>query len=319
MNRLTYSEFLERRDEFAAAVNGMDEIATFCSGPIWGTAAHDSLHEIEADQNHFIVEHEGNWLVFVERQQQGVYFPLESGWLFGSPLIGDTNRLPEFLLEAAGEFLPSPVGFVIGGVRNQGKLHQRLRDPKIPCLQLKEFPATDCMTIDLSDGVDGWLTRRSRKFRRTMRNLPGTETVAIENGEQMDPDAAWERMLAIQRLTYKWKGGDDIFLNESYAAFYRNLFDQVHERGVLRLLFATKDGKDVGYIFGGVPAMAYRGFQMSYVEEVRDLGIGNMLQFENLRRCAAEGITEYDLGMHAPYKERWADRQDRYSVVFLVM
>lgn len=297
----------------------MDEIATFCSGPIWGTAAHDFLHGLKPEAEHFIVEHEGNWLVFVERQQQRIFFPFESGWMFGSPLIGETSRLPELLLEAASMFLPSPSGFVIGGVRHRGTLHRRLLEQSGEVRQIQEFPATDCMTIDLSDGVDGWLARRSKKFRRTMRNLPGPETIMIENGAGMDPDAAWARMLAIQRRTYKWKDGDDIFLSESYAAFYRNLFDQVHSRNVLRLLFARKDGEDVGYIFGGVPGMAYRGFQMSYVEEVRNLGVGNLLQLENLRRCAAEGVVEYDLGMHAPYKERWADRQDHYTTLFMVV
>lgn len=286
---------------------------------MWGTAAHDALHGIDAEEEHFIIEDEGNWLVFVERQQPRVYFPFESGWLFGCPLIGDIERLPNLLIESAGKFLPSPCGFVIGGVRHGGELHSRLLEKSMLCRQIQEFPATDCMTIDLSDGVEGWLARRSRKFRRTMRNLPGREIIAIEDGSEMNPDAAWERMLAIQRQTYKWKGGDDIFLNESYAAFYRNLFDQVHSRDVLRLLFARKDEKDVGYIFGGVPGMAYRGFQMSYIEEVRELGVGNLLQLENLRRCAAEGVVEYDLGMHAPYKERWADRQDRYIVVFMVL
>ena len=58
---------------------------------------------------------------------------------------------------------------------------------------------------------------------------------------------------------------------------------------------------------------------MSYVESVRSSGIGNRLQLENISRCAEAGMEAYDLGMHSEYKERWADRQDAYITVFLVL
>lgn len=57
---------------------------------------------------------------------------------------------------------------------------------------------------------------------------------------------------------------------------------------------------------------------MSYREDLRPLGLGNRLQLENLRRCEAEGIARYDLGMHSPYKERWADRREENTGIFLV-
>jgi len=316
LNRLTYSEFLERSDEFSASVSGMNEIASFCSGPIWGNAAHESLHGTASESNSLIIESDGNWLVFVERQQPRVFLPLESGWLFGSPLIGDPDRLPELLLKAAHEFLPSPVGFCIGGVRAEGRLHRGLRARREFCRQFKEFEATDCMMIDLADGFDAWLARRSRKFRRTMRNLPEIE---VHDGSKLDEDEALERMMAIQRQTYKWESGEDIFQSGSHAAFYRSLLEKLQARGELRLLFAQCENEDSGYIFGGVAGSVYRGFQMSYVEKFRDLGIGNSLQLENLRRQSDAGIVEYDLGMHSPYKERWADRHDRYVAVFMVV
>jgi len=58
---------------------------------------------------------------------------------------------------------------------------------------------------------------------------------------------------------------------------------------------------------------------MSYREEVRSLGLGNRLQLENLRRCAAGGIVRYDLGMHSLYKDRWADRREENTGIFLVL
>ncbi|MEX2579558.1 MAG: GNAT family N-acetyltransferase [Verrucomicrobiales bacterium] len=319
MRRLTYSEFLKCRDEFAAAVGRSTELSPLCTGPTWQTAAHDSLHGIGPEAAHFIVESEGDWLVFVERDPPRVYFPLESGWLFGSPLVGEPDRLPDLLLKAARDFLPSPVGFCIGGVPAEGRLHRSLRARREFCRQFEEFPTTDCMIVDLDDGFDAWLARRSKRFRRSMKGLPGGESIEIEDGAAGDPSESFERILAIQRRTYKWREGEDIFQDDSYAAFYRGLLEQLHATGELRLLFARRAGADVGYIFGGVAGSDYRGFQMSYVESVRELGVGNALQLENLRRRADESIVRYDLGMHAAYKERWADRRKAFVAVFMVL
>lgn len=77
------------------------------------------------------------------------------------------------------------------------------------------------------------------------------------------------------------------------------------------MLVARREGVDLAHIFGGVAGGTYRGLQMSYRDSVRDLALGNRLQIENLRRCADEGIVTYDLGMHAPYKERWTDRWEK--------
>jgi hypothetical protein len=54
------------------------------------------------------------------------------------------------------------------------------------------------------------------------------------------------------------------------------------------------------------------------VETVKELELGNILQVENLRRRAEEGIKKYDLGMYSEYKERWVDRHDEYCGVFMV-
>ena len=41
-----------------------------------------------------------------------------------------------------------------------------------------------------------------------------------------------------------------------------------------------------------------------------DLGLGHLLQIEQIRAPAGEGIPTYDLGMDMEYKRRWADRVD---------
>lgn len=318
MKRLTLAEFRERSDEFAAAVEATPGISHFCSGPLWQLAAHDFLHDISEEKTRFILEDEGTWLLFVEREQARVFFPFESAWMFGCPLIGDPQRVVD-LLTTARQWLPHATGFCLGGILLGSPLHEALRELQSRVRRYEEFPSIDCMILDLDDGVEGWLNRRSKKFRRTLRDAETNEGINIIPAGDAPPESLYHRLLEIQRRSYKWREGTDIFQMPDYAAFYQSLLAGLHCRGDLRLLFAQRDGEDLAYIFGGIDGETYRGLQMSYVEEARSLGLGNRLQFENLRRCAAEGVTRYDLGMPSPYKERWADRQEVNTGVFVVI
>lgn len=318
MQRLTLDELRERSDELAAAALRTPGVSSLCSGPDWQLAAHDGLHGATGARSHLIVEDRGSWIVFVERERDRIYFPFESAWMFSSPVTGDPDRIVDLLLSAP-HWLDGPLGLCLGGIRGESPLHEAIRRIEPATRRYEEFPATECMIIDLADGVESWLGRRSPKFRRTLREAEKAGAIEIvETGEE-SAAALFDRILALQERTYKWREGTDILKAPEYAAFYRTLLTGLRARGDLRLRFAQRDGEDVAYIFGGVAGDTYRGFQMSYVEEVRSLGLGNRLQLENLRRCEAEGVTRYDLGMHSAYKERWADRREENTGIFLVL
>lgn len=320
MRRYRLEEFDAERARFDEAVARSPGLAHFCSSSLWQLAAHDRLllPPLPTDE-HLIVEDEGNWLLFAERAGNRVFYPFEAAWMFGCPLVGDPLRGIDLLRAAADQFLAGRVGFCFGGVPKDGTLHRAFRERRNEFLRYEEFPATDCMMIDLSEGYEAWLSRRSQKFRKSIRQLrPGGEAVMVEAGEE-DPDRLFERILLIQEQTYKRREGSDIFLGEEYAPFYRRLLHELQAAGNLRLLFAQRGGVDLAYIFGGVIGRTYRGFQMSYIEAERKSGLGNALQIANLKARANEGITTYDLGMHAEYKERWADRREDFTGIFLVL
>ncbi len=237
--------------------------------------------------------------------------PFEAAWMFGCPLLGEPEAAFALLVDVACEERDSrrPVAFFLGGLSLGGEMHRSV--PGKGGRVLRAFPGTDGMFIDLSDGVEAWLARRSRKFRRTLRDAQaGIAGLEIEDASSAPPGELFERLLAIQRRSYKWREGTDIFQMPEFVAFYRSLLEGLHASASLRVLIASRDGLDLAHNFGGVFAGTYRGLQMSYVEEARELALGNRLQWENLCRCAAEGIKNYDLGMHSPYKERWADRRE---------
>jgi CelD/BcsL family acetyltransferase involved in cellulose biosynthesis len=323
MNRLTLAEFRSRRAAYDEAVAATGGLCGFCSGSAWQLAAYEHLRDgAGADRREWIYEREGAWLLFAESDRRGLYLPFEAAWMFGAPLAGGVEEARALLVDAAAaeaSRVGNPSAFFIGGLVRGGPMHAALRSLASRSRVCRDHPGTDVMMIDLGEGLEAWLGRRSRKFRRTLREATGDlEGLEIVDLSREDPAVLFERLLAIQRKTYKWREGTDIFQIPGYAAFYRRLLEDLHRSGGLRALVARRDGTDLAHLFGGVKGDVFRGLQMSYVEEARDLALGNRLQFENLRRCAGEGIVTYDLGMHAPYKERWADRaESRVGVLWV--
>jgi len=316
MEILSLSEFRERCGDHARAVERTEGISPFCSAPIWQIAAYDTLGGRPSGREPLIAERDGAWLLVAERDQPGVYFPFESAWLFGSALVGEAGSCVDLLRDVAA-WTRGPAAFCLGGLAKEGALHREVRRLRSRPGSYHEFPATDCMILDLDDGLEAWLARRSRKFRRTLREAEASAgDLGLVDVSRENPGLLFNRILSLQERTYKWREGTDIFQLPEYAGFYRVLLEKLHGAGTLRLLFATSGGRDVAYIFGGLFARGYRGLQMSFDEDFRKQGVGNWLQMENLRLRAGEGVIRYDLGMPAPYKDRWADRREEMVGVF---
>lgn len=317
MNRIEWEDFEDRRSDYDAAVARTPGIATFCSQSAWQLAALQCLHPEGEVGQRLILEEDGNWLLFAERVGTGVFYPWESAWMFGSPLVGEPGAAVDLLWRARQRF-PGRVGFVIGGVPAEGEFYLELFRRRGGCLHWQEMPGTDCMRIDLAGGFEGWLQRRSSKFRKSVRQLKVPAAVEKVEASGDSVESLIARILAIQRRTYKWEEGTDIFQEARYLEFYTRLLADLQRQSRLRIWFVRDGEREVAYQVGAVGDGRYRGLQMSFIEDVRSWGLGNWLQLENLRHSAEEGIAEYDLGMHSPYKERWADRRDEYRVVFLV-
>jgi CelD/BcsL family acetyltransferase involved in cellulose biosynthesis len=116
----------------------------------------------------------------------------------------------------------------------------------------------------------------------------------------------YARALAIERDTWKTASGNGVD-HGPMRDFYARMLPRLAERGELRALFATRDGVDLGYLYGGVVGGLFRGLQFSFREDARALGLGNVLQAEMLERLCAEGLDCYDLGAQSTYKRHWGE------------
>lgn len=323
MNRLDLAELRARAEDQSTAAAATPGVCPFCSGAKWQLAAQDHIHADGESGKRLLAERDGAWLALAERTETGILLPLEAAWIFGSPLVGPVDAALGLLVDAVATERSRPgaaMAVLLGGLVRNGSMHRAgLAALGGRGRGLREIECTGSMLIELGDGVDAWLERRSRKFRRGLPDDGGPpDGIVLEDASGGEPEALFHRLVAVQHRTYKWSEGTDIFQIPAYAAFYRQLLADLRACGALRLLFATRDGIDLAHSFGAVVADRYRGLQMSYAEEARELSLGNWLQVENLRRRAAEGVAVYDLGMPAPYKERWADRLEERTGLFWI-
>lgn len=158
----------------------------------------------------------------------------------------------------------------------------------------------------LEGGVGGYLARRPRKLRRSVRDA--LRRAARERVEVVEGDGDLDRLVAVEARSWKGEAGEGL-LHPDLQAFYRELFGRLRARGAFRVLVARRDGEDLAYIAGGVRGAVYRGLQFSYDARHRRLGLGNLLQHAQIEALAREGIETYDLGMELPYKRRWGEER----------
>ncbi len=317
MERLDYSEFVAARRDFDAVVELSGDLAGSCWWSPWQMAAHDAMGPAGDERRHLIYRSDRAWLALVEYEIPGVFVPFEQTWMFGCPLVGEPLAALQLLSAVTQEHRGELRGLMLGGLPKNGPLRGLLRSATAG--GYGEQDGTESCIIDLSEGVDAWLARRSRNFRRTIRRAEIPGDVTVEDGLALTADEAFQRMLVIQARSHKALGeetelGGDIFAVPMYHDFYRRLLVDVHASGELRMSIAARDGVDLAFHFGFARGHHYRGYQMGYIEAERSLGLGTALQIRHLRQAAAEGVTRYDMGMLAPYKERWCDRIE-HSVV----
>lgn len=320
MERLDYAQFVAMRHEFDAMAAGSERAMSSCTLSPWQLSAHGSMGVepgVADTRRHLIYRSDRAWLALVEFSTPHVYVPFESAWMFACPLVGEPLAALQLLAAVVGEHAKELRAILLGGLPKGGELHAMLSGATSGGGYAEQEGTESCI-IDLgAGGLDGWLARRTRNFRRSVSRASLPTSVEVVDGQGVSPEESFERILRVQERSYKARDGDDIFTIPMYRDFYSSLLRDLHASGELRLSFAVRNGEDLAYHFGFTRGVHYRGFQMSFVEEARPLGLGTALQMLHLHRAEEEGVTRYDLGMLAPYKERWCDRIDRTVLAIL--
>lgn len=309
--RFTVEDLPLLASSWDAAVDRTPGADPFCASTIWSFAAAMSFPHVGApvivgDGESFC----GMRAVTTEEEGARLLVGLDPVWGFATPAVGTPARAATMLRSRLG--LEDFDLAVVAGQREDSPLTSWIARVLGDDFVLFRGPVESRLRIDLTEGTQPWLARRSSRFRQQLRRLQRTADargLEIVDVSAMDSDAVFERVLAVEARS--WKGEADTGLRSpDVADFYRQVCGRIGARERLRVLVARLDDTDVGYILGGIRGDTYRGLQLSYDRGVADLGIGHLLQFAQLHRLEGEGVATYDLGMDMEYKRRWADRVD---------
>ncbi len=314
MKHLSFEDLDRRSAEFDALVEVSPIADHFCSSTDWILPARKAF---KADVEPRVLAYDEGWLALMRMETVlgRTLMPMESSWGLAAPLISSAPAAlaARFLADARAHradwdalFLS---GITRGGTALNGLVHAGRRAFRLGIGQ----PTIRCVA-SLGGGLDGFLSRRTARFRKNMRRaLRGAEgRIAFEWHADVGPDqadAVYARVIDVERRSWKAREGhgiDDGSMNTFYALMCRRLA----ERRALRVTFATEGDRTVGYVLGGVRGDTYRGLQISFDEDYREVSMGNLMQRYTVEQlCLEPNLHHYDLGTNMAYKRAWAERQ----------
>lgn len=237
-----------------------------------------------------------------------VLVPPESMWGFASPIISDR---PEILIGNLGRELaddPSWDLVLLTGLAPDRQLETIIRRGLNEHFALYSGPEMTRCRVDIATFRKNELSKQRRERRRIANRCAEQGVELIDPLSSFNPEMSvepiFERILRIEARSWKGREMSGI-IEPTLQQFYRRMILRIPVSR-LRLLFATLDGEDIGYILGHIRGSEYRGLQISYADSHRHLSIGSLLQSAEIDRAETTGIQSYDLGMDMDYKQRWA-------------
>lgn len=297
--------------DYDAAVDAADLPDRFCTSSAWVLPA---FHAFLEDAEPALWRGDDGWLLLQRLATTAgpTLAPLEASWGLASPLVGPQ---PVALARAAAAALQEVRGtwsaLFLSGLTRGGPLFTALvhafgRRHRMGIGQ----PAVRVLA-DLQGGVDGFLGRRARTFRKALRQevRAAAGELTLERHAPTDVDAAlalFGRAMAVEATSWKGVAGHGVH-DGAMRAFYADMVPRLTRQGALRLTLVRRDGADVGYCLGGVRGDVYRGLQISFAAELRHLAPGKLMHLHTIEGLVAEGVRWYDLGTDMPYKRAWGE------------
>ncbi len=299
-------------DDFDREVAATPAIDRFCSSSAWILAA---AHALMPPRAAFSFRGQHGYLAAMRGVHPAGFpyiEPVELAWGLAAPLIG---RDPDALADEVIAMLAARRDWqltILAGLTADGPQRHALERAMPPRWERRRGTPTVRHVASLDGGLDGFLARRSRELRKTIRK---SLRAAAQTGVTFEPvrvttaagaAALYARIQGVE--TGSWKAREGVGISSGpMRAFYAHMLPRLCQQRQQRTLFARADDRDVGYIFGAVLEGEYRGLQFSYDDRYAELGIGGLLQYHQIAELCAEGLARYDLGTEMDYKRRWAE------------
>jgi CelD/BcsL family acetyltransferase involved in cellulose biosynthesis len=308
-------ELAVRAAELDRAALGAPHIDRFCSSSSWILPAAEALMP---PGEPLVAAGEAGFLASVVRLRGELRAvePCEASWGLACPLVGSP---PELVADAAADLLAERESdwdiLVLSGLPLGSPLLERLARRLARRYRIGLGPTTRRHVASLAGGLDGFLSRRPRRLRKTLRQAlrrAEGEGIRFERLAARDPaeaDALFERILDVERRSWKGRVGVGL-VEEPMRAFYRLVGRRLATSGQHRLIVARRGEEDVAFVLGAAFGDTYRGLQFSFDERFARLALGNLAQYHQLVELASEPeFRIYDLGTGGDYKLDWAEER----------
>ncbi len=120
---------------------------------------------------------------------------------------------------------------------------------------------------------------------------------------------------AVESSGWKRSAGSAIFSRPENEVFYRRLAERFHARGELRISSIWIDGRMVAWDLGILHGNRLYSPKSGYLEELRPLAPGLVLELATIERCFEEGIEAHELlGSDEDYKLKFSTTERRHRV-----
>jgi hypothetical protein len=309
-------------DDFDREVAQTPAIDRFCSSSAWILAAAGALMPPRAS---FSFKGEHGYLAAMRGVHPAGFpyiEPVELAWGLASPLVGrDAAALVEEVVPVLAARRDWQLA-ILSGLTVNGP-QRRALDATLPARwERRRGQPTVRHVASLEGGRDGYLSRRSRDLRKSLRrSLRGAADAGLTfesvRATESEARALYERIQAVEQTSWKAREGVGIHAGPM-RGFYSAMLPRLCAMGQQRTIFARAGDRDVGYILGAVFEGEYRGLQFSYDDEAAHFGVGGLLQFHQVAALCDEGVARYDLGTEMDYKRRWAEDTMETEMLVLV-
>ena len=309
-------------DDFDREVARTPAIDRFCSTSAWILAAASTLMPPRVPFS-FRGEH-GYFAAMRGVHPAGFPYiePVELAWGLAAPMVGGD---PVGLADEVAAVLAARREWqlaILSGMTADGPQRRALERALPGRWERRRGTPTVRHVASLDGGIDGFMARRSRELRKSIRKSmrAGIEagiTFEIVRAAAGEAGALYDRILAIEQRSWKAREGVGIVAGPM-RAFYGQMLPRLCAHGQQRTVFARVGDRDIGYILGAVFEGEYRGLQFSYDDDFARIGLGGLLQFNQVAALCDEGVGRYDLGTEMDYKRRWAEEVMETEMLVLV-
>jgi hypothetical protein len=211
----TCSDAIDHPDSnWNRAVSQTAQADPFCCRTEWQLSFHEAM---QPNRRLIVRETPGSIVALAEElcpYKAPLLVPLESGWLFGCPLLGpDAIDLLEEIVSEVESSSPrrrSGPAVLVSGLRPRGALKRRLVERFGTRFSFEPESSVVLCNASLEGGLDGYLSRRSVSHRRGLRKQARRAALAGVTFERQAADTrpaaeeVYRRMLAVE--VSSWKG-----------------------------------------------------------------------------------------------------------------